>query len=269
MKLLISIVHNYEVDRVLYLERHFEKLCCQFRQKNVDCLMHASSFQGDLKKVVSPFSAFISEVFDFLHVNKINKIKGNKARIIKNLFGLAMIFFDFAKKTDSKKRYRAIERSVTSKHIHATENFINSDADLLLIAESDLVFREDSIPMMLNLLEFLENMSASSFPFYLDVAGGYPLGEILSKSDQKVSENLFCLDTPITNTVCGYILNRRMASSILEYVQESPFKRLLGIDFLLNEVIFNLKSIHCYHMKSPPFNHGSFSGNYVSWTKEN
>lgn len=99
---------------------------------------------------------------------KVKKLK-DVLSLLRNLF--VKYIFNRNGVANIWKRNSAIEMMVTDKHIRAWSQFLDSDADYLIVFEDDVVFKEDS---NLRINKLLDNLTQNHFnsPCYVDLGGG-------------------------------------------------------------------------------------------------
>ena len=145
--------------------------------------------------------------------------------------------------------------SVISKHHQSLNSFLNTDDDFCLICEDDVIFYENSLSYIHELVQNL------SFDF-VDIAGGDGLNT--SNADVIVSRNLQ-LEQKFnfaTRTACCYLVSRRYAEK-LSLVLNSP---VFPIDWSMS-FAFSLFSFTplVFWLCNNLADHGSSSGKVTSW----
>ena len=117
------------------------------------------------------------------------------------------------------------------------------------------------------MLEKLKNFNLDNF--YIDLAGGYKVDEIIpSRRIKKVEDNFFIVEGIYTNTACSYLINRNLILKLFAEYQKSKLNNSLPIDHLINKLGLRINSsldTSSIHYSKPLFTHGSFKANIKSW----
>jgi hypothetical protein len=167
-------------------------------------------------------------------------------------------------------RIREIERAVSLKHQTAWRKFQESDAEILLVFESDASWIDNESDGISGLLDLFMTTS----PAYLNLAGGLNLEtlgiELLTNAvELSPIENIKTFSKPVTNTSCAYAVNQSLAGSFLSHIETFPKQKSLGIDWLINAVFLDLTQqqidVPCIHSFPPILHHGSMTGISNSW----
>ena len=103
---------------------------------------------------------------------------------------------------------------------------------------------------------------------YLDLAGGYPLEQVLPAAgglpDGGLADRL--LVGVHTNTACAYLVSCALLEAWLQALQRRPALQGLPIDHLINRAsALQAPQAISGHWPEPPFRHGSFCGTARSW----
>lgn len=172
----------------------------------------------------------------------------------------------YLQRTSENRRFD-IDISVTYKHTRVWDIFLEKEADILICFEDDVVFKKDSISRMESLLPEIEKLRNK--PVYLDLAGGLDNSFIRTeKLLIKTYKDRKYYKKPVTNTSCGYLINRKAGVEFKSVLIKFPWYRCLPIDWLVNKIFISTVSKHryfCFHTEPTVFNHGSLMGNYSSW----
>jgi hypothetical protein len=272
---LIALIHNNNAKRNTYIRPLLEKLQTvlseQFKIKLIEI-----SYQPKIKSHTRSM-LFLRDIM----YQKLNR-DWVRYRLLKPPFLLRHIasFFKSALKT---KRYvqgsnslqeSAMEMVITNKHIRAWELFLDMGSDYFICFEDDVIFKDDSIQRVRDLLDFISRNNENK-PTYIDLAGGYHSEDL--KMDKLVSHqnNFFKhYNKPVTNTSCSYLLSRSLADHFVDLLLRRPWLRLMISDWMINSLfILLVKSrVHCdcIHLEPTIFKHGSLTGKYVSmfWTRQ-
>ncbi len=166
-----------------------------------------------------------------------------------------------------RRRSSFIETCVTAKHIAAWTSFLENGADQLLVCEDDLVFRPDSNARFAAALAAACQAEGLQ---YIDLAGGFPPADLgVDQLEAGRDGDRVLYEPAVTNTGCGYLLSRPLATEFLGIVQRRPRLRLIGISGMINAMLIDMRKrgLVCTAVHHDPtvFGHGSFTGDYVSW----
>ncbi|OYU16226.1 MAG: hypothetical protein CFE37_02465 [Alphaproteobacteria bacterium PA4] len=164
-------------------------------------------------------------------------------------------------------RISTVETFVTAKHIVAWQAFLDGDASHLLVCEDDLIFHPDSAD---RLRAALTDAAATPGLRHVDLAGGLAPDRLgIDRLVTARDDGRIHYARAVTNTACGYLLSRELAGHFLAILLRRPDLRLLGIDWMLNAMLMQLRrdgiAVTGLHHDPPIFGHGTFSGAYTSW----
>ena len=158
-----------------------------------------------------------------------------------------------------------IDNQVSQKHIKAWRDFIRNNAEYIFVCEDDILCNEFSSNRLNELLFHLKKNNIDLE--YIDLAGGYPLEEVIPKNKIIENNKIFIKTKGIyTNTACGYLASKRIISNWINQIDKKSLKQNFPIDFLINFLgsKMNIKSFSI-HFKKTIFIHGSFNGKVDSW----
>jgi len=152
--------------------------------------------------------------------------------------------------------------------IPSVENFVKSvqfaEKELLIFQQfgemSKLIDRKNVLPRLWVRLSTGFNIETLHIDQYL----------FAKKVENGLTMNFF--SKPTTNTSCSYMMNRRMANSILQIFSKRYIAfSMPPIDFLYNQALRKIsrtKEVMCMDFDVPPVIHGSMAGKYTSWQNE-
>lgn len=147
------------------------------------------------------------------------------------------------------------EKSIFLKHLVAFQLLVASGETWGVIAEDDIIFKENSIERLSDLIDELPDSVD-----FIDIGGGVNLkAQYAFNKLPYFKENLYLIDPPSTRTVCAYIINRSFAQRILN-LQEHP---VIMIDFYIAFALQEFGS-KVFWVEDPIFVHGSEQGFYSS-----
>lgn len=274
IKIMLALIHNNNEQRNAYLRPRLAELSAML-SNYFDVNQAEISYQAQLV----PHSLKVSiyrELICFQLMNAFyssNKIGGrNKIKeIIGFLRHIAKRYFLYrGKDLVLHQRKSATEVFVTDKHISAWRNFLDSDSDILLCFEDDVILPKDSARELVTLLEqrIVEMCIGAEF---IDLAGSFDI-QVLDNTAIKSLPNqrLNAYFPGFSNTACSYLLTKGMAKLFYAELGKNALLRLIAVDWLINKLFILLSKsndeYHCFHAKPPYFLHGSASGAYLSWT---
>jgi len=165
-------------------------------------------------------------------------------------------------------RHSQVEAIVSDKHGRAWRQALSAGADLALVFEDDVECLPDSLRRLQALLEAAPALLEQQPCLYLDLAGGYPLEQVLPLAGGLPNEGLADLMLPgvHTNTACGYLVSRALLEAWLQALQQRPALAQLPIDHLINRAsALQAPQAISGHWRQPVFRHGSFCGTVRSW----
>lgn len=168
--------------------------------------------------------------------------------------------------TEMELTQGAIELALTDKHLRAWDNFLDSDSKLLICLEDDAIFVDDS---NLGILEAIAKVWNCKAPSYVDLAGGLDINSIGVGRlfDRQDGRHLY-FRKPVTNTACGYMVNRQIVTLFRKIVLVNPCLRLYPADWLINKLLIELENskvwTNCFHTFPTVLQHGSMKGSWAS-----
>jgi len=165
-------------------------------------------------------------------------------------------------------RHSQVEAIVSDKHGRAWRQALSAGADLALVFEDDVECVPASPRRLQALLEAVPALLERQPRLYLDLAGGYPLEQVLPLAGCLPTEGLVDLMLPgvHTNTACGYLVSRALLEAWLQALQRRPALAQLPIDHLINRAsALQAPQAISGHWRQPVFRHGSFCGTVRSW----
>ena len=163
-------------------------------------------------------------------------------------------------------RQQQIQSFVTEKHLQAAAALLSTQETFLLVLESDAVTNPQSQVRLIRLLQHLSEPNVLSGPIYVNLAGGRELSTLGVPDEWWTErEGIRTFTRPVSNTACAYLIDRELARLLLEFVDQHPTSRMLGIDWLMNGCFQSAPHITCLHAEPPIFDHGSMRGLTRSW----
>ena len=165
-------------------------------------------------------------------------------------------------------RQLQLERIVSAKHAQAWQWALEAGADAALVFEDDVAVTADSLQRFGALLEALPLVLQRYPQFFCDLAGGYPLEQVvpLPLALPPMDPLEWLLPGVHTNTACAYLVSRPLLQAWLGAEQRRSGLARLALDHRINRAsATGAKDAVCGHWRQPPFRHGSFCGLARSW----
>jgi hypothetical protein len=276
-KILISLIHNNDDERLSIIRPQIENLISQLNKKSNVVFLEMS--EQPVFSSINLFTAILRDIM-FWRLDRDWK----RYREIRNnifLYDLFLLIFKIIKKYifqiySYKKiiKTSSIEIFVTDKHIRSFLGAFEDKYDYLLIFEDDAIFKDNSVNRLLDLFEDLEDQNK---PLYIDLAGGFSFAELRVDRLNLLEDSGFIhFSKPVTNTACCYLINRKQIEIFNLYIMKNPVLRYLSIDCLMNRLfILQYESTKrgeggvtfCYHSIPSIFGHGSMIGKFKSWAR--
>jgi hypothetical protein len=184
---------------------------------------------------------------------------------IKYWLGYFLRIFTFVPSTlfvTKRDLWRAsVDALITGKHYQAWK--LGQKLDLIIVLEADVV-QTSGLSEISKLVSWVLKIKNEQ-PIFIDLAGGFPAEQIAHKT---LIQTEFLHGLMYANTACGYMVNTSLCNYLIRDYESNKTKAKLGVDFFLNSVFMNLpKKIGiCHHSISSGIGHGSFLGEYDSWT---
>ena len=181
-------------------------------------------------------------------------------------------YFFYKSEREKWLKNSAIEMVVTSKHARAWELFVESESDYLLVLEDDVYFKSDTLKRYSeHIIPLLKSFNESLL--YIDLAGGFSYTSLgIEKLEIKRTQDCIYYTIPVTNTACAYLISKDLVKIFVANLVKKPPLRIIGIDWLINKLFMlmsdNSNNCTCIHFNPTIFDHGSFSGQYISWQKD-
>jgi hypothetical protein len=268
----VALVHNNNQVRNNYARSKIESMVASM-QPNHQVKQIEVSYQSE----IIPHGYGMAIISDFMYQylgskwQKYRLLKKRKLRedynFYKNLFVKYILNHNGV--ANKWRRNRAIEVMLTDKHIRAWLQFLDSEADYLVVFEDDVIFKEDS-NLRINQLSFDLSQTHLNRPLYVDLGGGCSLADLMISSlETRHDENYRYYQKPVTNTTCAYLISRELIKKFNAILTRKPWLRLISIDWMINSLFISMgkdvSSVVCMHADPTIFNHGTKTGEYISW----
>lgn len=165
-------------------------------------------------------------------------------------------------------RQLQVEAIVSGKHGQAWRLALEAGVDAALVFEDDVAVTAGSLQRLEALLQALPQLLQRHPQLFCDLAGGYPLEQVvpLSLALPPLAPLEWLVPGVHTNTACAYLVSRPLLQVWRRAEQRRPGCARLAIDHRINRVsAFGVADAVCGHWQEPPFRHGSFCGLARSW----
>jgi hypothetical protein len=267
-----SIIHNENDARNQYLFPQIKKLKEYIEREfsvNVGEFFYQPKFGNE------NFSINLISNFLLLRVRKEwnTYVYSTIANVLlKNLYLNLKFFINELLKIKNVKKnalLKAIEREITKKHIRSWESFLESKSDFLICLEDDIIFEENSLSKMLEVLKKASAFHNESY-IYIDLAGGFEIKDLkIPNSIYEMEGNFYKFSIPISNTACCYLLNRALVEQFVYHIHSRPWLNLLPLDWAINKIFIEMRCVSenffCLHANPTIFRHGSLNNFYQKW----
>jgi hypothetical protein len=263
---IIALIHNNEKDRLSNIIPKLKELKLNMYKKTIIEYATQNKIEYSFLQVIKCTLLFvITSIKWHKYLNK----KINLSFIFESLAILSS--FSTYKKY-IKHRYKlAITHEISSKHLTALRDFVDSNSNYVLIFESDAEIYD------VNKLENALLESIELFDIYVNsyalIAEGFNDSKLgIREIPKKLNGSFYIYDKPFSNTLCAYFMNRETAklilNEILTYPCDVPF---FGFDWLFNYSFIRLvkkgRQIKCLTYNGKLVGHGSLIETTQSWQK--
>lgn len=193
-------------------------------------------------------------------------------RHVQYLLALFIKYVGFNK--DMRRRIQrssAIETIVSDKHIRSWNLFNESKCDFIIVFEDDAVFDRNSIDKLIMCMERVSPTSKEDMYLYVDLAGGCSITDLkISNLSLGVLNGIIDYKKPVTNTACGYLVNRVLIERFIYLITKRPSYRLIAVDWMMNKLLIESDGVlptQCFHFDPPALEHGSVTGKFQAWKR--
>jgi hypothetical protein len=268
----VALIHNNNVPRNAYIRPQLEKLLGGMAPHIV-----AEKIEISFQPAIKPHSTAMAFMRDVMY-RKLDR-EWHRYRLLKPR-ALLRDVVGFLKGSyikyvveregigDPWKKSSAIEVMLTEKHLRAWGRFLDTDADFLICLEDDVVFKDDSVQKLNNLLNMLVENHPNR-PCYIDLGGGCQLSDLaIGRLEENQDEFYRYYSKPVTNTACAYLMSRQLVATFHATLTRRPWLRLIGIDWMMNSLFVQMENdgaeCVCMHADPTIVKHGSITGEYIS-----
>lgn len=272
-KISIALIHNNNIQRYSYLLPRLKQL-----QKVLSNYYAVHLFEISSQPDIAPLSFLFAIYREFLYwwlsrqwkkycLTKPWPFYSDVIRPLKNI--LKNYIFTTSKERCRLLKHGRIEMIVTAKHICAWKKFVEREDNFLICFEDDAVFKDDSTHKTVALIESLSRETVADQGIYIDLAGGCTFEALqVNQIECNRDAGFRYFVKPITNTACCYIINKKVAEVFLSEMNQSPGSKMIGIDWLINQLFMKSEpymKYFCKHAYPHLFDHGSVTGQYLDW----
>jgi hypothetical protein len=257
--IIVTIIHNYEIDRLKYLRPRLQDIFSDFsRQITVtECGSNLIAQPTSLDLFVRNLKMKKTQICLRTRIHKFSRLRVNR-QYIKSIWRIIR-----AKPITKAKALSEID--LADKHFKSWRDFLHSSAEHLIVLESDAIIEDRK--GLLKLLNRLNCFSSQDFICLTWPFSNLELG--LPEFNDPMFEDVHCMDLQLTNTTAGYVLSRELAAKLLDQATKGIFERTVAIDWFMNECFMNFQREKGWSgMTIVPNNelivNGSLAGEYVS-----
>jgi hypothetical protein len=267
--IVIALIHNNDINRSDYLIPLMKELEEKIRDK-YKCFRSNFGFQPKLDSDKF-WRSFLARYFLMkVQIKWNNYIELNFVlQFMESIKIFSLMVYKFFFNNKEVRKYTEIERYIAAKHIRSWSHFLESNANYLIVFEDDIIFKKNSIDKTLKILDKADSYH-NQLPLYIDLAGGFSDEDIGIKSLIIQSQNGYShFSRPVTNTVCGYLINRSFAKILIRHINLDSKLSFLPIDWCINKIFIDLEKrsefITCFHASPTIYIHGSMNRYYKEW----
>jgi hypothetical protein len=263
---VIALIHNNEKDRLSKIIPKLKELKLNMYNKTIIEYAAQNKIKYSFTQVVK-----CTLIFAITSIKWRNYL--NKKVNLSFIFETFAIFSSFSTyKKYIKHRYKlAITHEISSKHLTALRDFVDSNSNYILILESDAEIYD--VKKLENaLLELIKLFKINVYSYAL-ISGGFNDSKLGIKSLPKTLNGSFYIyDKAFSNTLCAYFINQETAKLILNEISTYPCNvPYFGFDWLFNYSFIRLvkagRQIKCLTYKGKLVGHGSQIEITQSWQK--
>jgi hypothetical protein len=145
-------------------------------------------------------------------------------------YHLVSLFTHDRNKLRRGAKYSWRQLNLTGKHVFIWQDFLETDADFLLVLEDDVFGHSQSSRLLAEVLQGISNLN---YPVFVNLIHQFDLRSRTIEIDiPNLPSNLYATKV-FANTTGAYILNRNMASYLFEAILTNPNLRVVGADWLI------------------------------------
>jgi Glycosyltransferase family 25 (LPS biosynthesis protein) len=254
---LIIVIHSNEEDRNSYLTPKINSLATEL-ETNVEFIGEGYRRNFTLINALKySISTYQISKKSFLNTSKDSSFSTHFKKNIRSIRH-AISSLNLSLET-REKMYNGI-----SKHFLRWKLFFESESELLIVFENDVCFKDTSNHDLKKVLDILESQEDDKY-LYCDIAGGFDPTSILrselllkknnfsinlSQFNEEDSQSRLLIKLPkfVTNTACGYIINKKVAQRAIHAFEKTV---VFSIDWYLNKLLYDIEDLSpdilCYY----------------------
>jgi len=238
-------------DRKAYLKRFVEKelpgqLISEFDREDINPNDHYKFNRADNYMAICSFANVLADNLSLLKTGKSDGTINISALSAYQMLSL------------TPGEISLSNLSLNLKHQMAWERLASSNSEWGVILEDDVIFHASSVRQIISLVEQLCNDID-----FVDIGGGCGLKPRGARFLESSLKDIYIDRFASTRTTCAYIINRRLAKSLIK----ANLPILFPIDFQLNYCFSLLNPTVCWSDPELVI-HGSEHGYYLSSNKE-
>ena len=166
-------------------------------------------------------------------------------------------------------RKKEIEQILRDKHVLAWKNFLARKENWLLVVEDDAIVTQEAGSTFQKVLmtDWIKQLRTTYL--YLDLAGGYPMREVVKPTDRLEAwdgRDLWVSNKPSSSTTCTYLVTRDLVEKWVKRFERGGKRvKSLPVDHLINVLSKgddNKGISYSIHWEPPVLIHGSMSGSF-------
>ncbi|MBL8550138.1 MAG: hypothetical protein JNJ73_09130 [Hyphomonadaceae bacterium] len=270
----VYVIHNHDDARLAYLLPALERLRAQVP------LLQATSLVGYQASFAGPQSEWKFRLAQALAWRW-------EERCQRRFFERTRPFMERARKlaadihsvwkafrrplTAYDERFHYIHMALTDKHLRVLAAFMESDCELAVVCEDDVIVKEESADRLETIIALSAKVDPSSY-IYVDLGGGFSIktlsvDNLRAPPQQGDPDFLHRFRKKVPNTTCCFLINRAYAARMYQTVTRFPeLKRLaVGRTFITAAYMMgdNETRAGLYALTEPTVvQHGSATGDY-------
>lgn len=255
----VTIIHNYEIDRLKYLRPRLQNIFEDFsRQITItECALNSIVQPTTLDLFIRNLKMKKTQIYFQTQIHKRSRLIVD-GQYIKSMWRIL--------RAEPITKTKALsEIDLAQKHFKSWRDFLNSKADYLIVLESDAIIKDKK-----RLLKLLSRLNCFSSQDFICLTWPYSNPELgLPEFNDPMLEDIRRMDLQLTNTTAGYVLSRDLAAKLLDQAKKGILERTISIDWFMNECFMHFQREKGWNgMTIVPNNelivNGSIAGEYAS-----
>lgn len=227
----VTIIHNYELDRLKYLRRRLQNIFEDFSRliTITECASNLIAQPTTLDLFIRNLKLKKTQICFRTRIYKHSRLMLN-GQYTKSIWRIL--------RAEPITKAKALsEIDLAQKHFKSWRDFLHSKAEHLIVLESDAIIEDKK-----GLLKFLSRLNCFSSQDFICLTWPFSNRELgLPEFNEPMLEEVHRLDLQLTNTTAGYILSRDLAAKLLDQASKGIFERTIAIDWFMNECFMNFQ----------------------------